>query len=300
PSPVEPDAHAKARAEAAPLPMPMEPVQRTKAKADASEPITPRSPTVSSAPADAADSETTVAATLDMPRHKKAKPQSSPPPADKPVATTDTPATIAAAKDTQAAAPISAKALPTAAARPTAEDKPEHFEFTAKTDSPHIPQPAQRPSLDAPSFRTLVAEPASTGRTPVADQVAVQIHRAVQGKINNMTVMLEPESLGKIDVRLDFFGDNRVHAHILTDRPETLEMMQRDVRVIERALTNAGLETGSNGLQFSLRDQQNGRQQGFGNQTDQNQSPATSDETTPEPVIYSLRPMDGTRLDIRI
>ena len=39
----------------------------------------------------------------------------------------------------------------------------------------------------------------------------------------------------------------------IADRPETLDMLQRDARVLERALNDAGLRADSGGLSFNLR-----------------------------------------------
>ena len=64
---------------------------------------------------------------------------------------------------------------------------------------------------------------------------------------------LKPASLGNISVDLEIGPDNRLIAVIAADRPETLELMQRDARALERALNDAGLKTDSGSLSFSLR-----------------------------------------------
>jgi flagellar hook-length control protein FliK len=47
---------------------------------------------------------------------------------------------------------------------------------------------------------------------------------------------------------------------MVVDRPETLDLLRRDAQQIERAMQDAGLKTGENGMQFSLRDQNAGQQ----------------------------------------
>ncbi len=49
---------------------------------------------------------------------------------------------------------------------------------------------------------------------------------------------------------------------IAADRHDTLDVLQRDSRALERALQDAGLRLNDNGLSFSLRQEQ--RQQGRG------------------------------------
>jgi hypothetical protein len=63
-------------------------------------------------------------------------------------------------------------------------------------------------------------------------------------------------------VRLDVSRDGSVTSHLIADRADTLDLLRRDSAGLERALQDAGLKTGDNGLQFSLRDQRMGRDQG--------------------------------------
>lgn len=89
----------------------------------------------------------------------------------------------------------------------------------------------------------------------VVAQVAVQLTAAGKAKNQAMTVKLEPVELGKIDIRLDFGADGKVQAAIFADRPQTLDMLQKDARGLEKALQNAGLQTDSGSLSFNLRGQ---------------------------------------------
>jgi flagellar hook-length control protein FliK len=87
-------------------------------------------------------------------------------------------------------------------------------------------------------------------------QVAVQISRAVQNGASRISVQLNPPELGRVDVKLDIGFDGRVLAVISAERPETLELLQRDARALERALQNAGLETDSGSLSFAMRQEE--------------------------------------------
>ena len=98
------------------------------------------------------------------------------------------------------------------------------------------------------------AESSAARNTPnaAASQVAVQINRAVQDGQNKLVVNLKPGTLGKVSIQLEVGHDNRVIAVIAAERPETLELLQRDSRALELALKEAGLKTDSGSLSFSL------------------------------------------------
>jgi flagellar hook-length control protein FliK len=95
---------------------------------------------------------------------------------------------------------------------------------------------------------------------PATDQVAVHIAKAAAEGTDKINIKLKPVSLGQIEVQLDVASDGRVHAVIAADKPETLDLLQRDARGLERALNDAGLRTDSGSLSFNLR----GQNQQFG------------------------------------
>jgi len=99
-------------------------------------------------------------------------------------------------------------------------------------------------------------ETAATRNAPnaAASQVAVQINRAVQDGQEKLIVNLKPGNLGKVSVQLEVGHDNRIIAVIAAERPETLELLQRDSRALELALKETGLKTDSGSLSFSLQD----------------------------------------------
>ncbi|EDP65586.1 Flagellar hook-length control protein [alpha proteobacterium BAL199] len=84
-------------------------------------------------------------------------------------------------------------------------------------------------------------------------QVAVKLVSSAADGGGRMTVRLNPEELGKVDVKLEFGRDGMVRAMISAERPETLDMLQRDARALEKALQEAGLKTDQNSLEFDLR-----------------------------------------------
>ncbi|MHA1108622.1 MAG: flagellar hook-length control protein FliK [Alphaproteobacteria bacterium] len=96
---------------------------------------------------------------------------------------------------------------------------------------------------------------------PASQQVAIQISRAVQDGNNRFTIELKPVTMGRVTIKLEVGHDNRVIAVLSAERPDTLELLQRDSRVLEQALRDAGLDTDSGSLSFSL-EGENGEDEG--------------------------------------
>ncbi|TAN46637.1 MAG: flagellar hook-length control protein FliK, partial [Rhodospirillales bacterium] len=95
----------------------------------------------------------------------------------------------------------------------------------------------------------------------ILDQVNVQISKAAKEGLDKITVQMRPEALGRVEVQLKLGQDGQMSAHIIADRPETLDALKRDVRSLEQSLADAGFKTDSNSLQFSLRGEQQSQQQ---------------------------------------
>jgi hypothetical protein len=116
-------------------------------------------------------------------------------------------------------------------------------------------------------------------------------------------VQLEPPALGRVEVRLEFGRDNRVTALIAADRHDTLDLLQRDSRGLERTLQDAGVRLGEGGLSFSLRQEQGEDRRGAGGFTSLHLEPAAGRAAavrSPEPP-QPLRWIGLPRLlDIRI
>jgi len=87
---------------------------------------------------------------------------------------------------------------------------------------------------------------------PAQEQVAVHIQRALRQGTGKFSIQLSPAELGNIHVKLEIDEDKRVTAAVTVERPSTLELLQRDVKGLERALHNAGLNMEGGDLSFSL------------------------------------------------
>lgn len=87
-----------------------------------------------------------------------------------------------------------------------------------------------------------------------AQQLAFHIKRNFANGVSRFEVRLDPPELGRIDVRLDMNADGRVAASLTVDRPETLDLLQRDSRLLQKALEEAGVSIDDGAMNFSLRD----------------------------------------------
>lgn len=123
------------------------------------------------------------------------------------------------------------------------------------------PQSTSSATMASPVAQATSGRPGATPGAAV-DQVAVKLTSTAKDGGGKISIRLNPEELGKVDVKLEIGRDGAVRATVSADRPETLDLMQRDARALEKALQDAGLKTDSNSLQFEKHDGQNaaGRQ----------------------------------------
>ncbi|MEM6812219.1 MAG: flagellar hook-length control protein FliK [Pseudomonadota bacterium] len=103
---------------------------------------------------------------------------------------------------------------------------------------------------------TMTTANVQAGQThPATHIVASKINQAVQnGAPKNIKIQLDPPELGRVEVNLEFGEERTVKAQIISEKPETHLMLQRDAQALERALQNAGLEADGSALDFQLAD----------------------------------------------
>ena len=96
----------------------------------------------------------------------------------------------------------------------------------------------------------------------------------------------------------------RVVSHV--EKPETLSLLRQDAPQLQQALNDAGLKTGSGGLQFSLRDQSSSGQNN-GNNNQQSAQPqrliVSDDDSVSSAVIgrsYGRTLGSSGGIDIRV
>jgi flagellar hook-length control protein FliK len=107
--------------------------------------------------------------------------------------------------------------------------------------------------------QTAKANPATAAHQPekpqqtAAEQIAVKIRQAVGEGADKINIKLNPHELGRVEVRLELSKDGSITATVLAERRETLDILQKDARGLERALNDAGLKTDAASLSFGLR-----------------------------------------------
>lgn len=89
--------------------------------------------------------------------------------------------------------------------------------------------------------------------TPV-HMVPIEIGMRAMSGSKQFDIRLDPDELGRVDVNLSISDKGEVSARLVVDRVETLHLLQRDARTLERAFEQAGLKPSDGGVDISLRD----------------------------------------------
>ena len=147
--------------------------------------------------------------------------------------------------------------------------------------------------------------PGQTTPTQIpAMTIALQVARNLQNGVNRFDIRLDPAEMGKIDVRMEVKKDGNVAAHLVVERPETLELLRRDATSLQQALNNAGLQANANSLSFSLHDNNAGNQpQNFAGQAQGGSGPNTLEQSSDGAglsTLYNINLSTRGGIDIRI
>ncbi len=94
--------------------------------------------------------------------------------------------------------------------------------------------------------------------------------RALAGA-RQFDIRLDPGELGRVDVNLSISDEGEINARLVVDRVETLHLLQRDARTLERAFEQAGLKPSDGGVEITLRD--TSYQPGFRQNRQQQEAP---------------------------
>jgi flagellar hook-length control protein FliK len=176
-------------------------------------------------------------------------------------------------------------AEPRAAVVATVEKQPE----------PQNPAPVPAARVDAVAAPRVIQAGYQTSQQQLnLPQLAFEMVRQVNEGNSRFQIRLDPPELGRIDVRLDIDKAGQVNARLVVEKSETLDLMQRDQRALERALQQAGLDSSKTNLEFSLKqnpfsgqqqhqDGGNGRNPIFGDDV------TSGIEETPPPTVNLYR-----------
>ncbi|MEO0962033.1 MAG: flagellar hook-length control protein FliK [Pseudomonadota bacterium] len=222
-------------------------------------------------------------------------------------ASTDKPTTMAQAAQRTSASEIALQAI---LAKPAGT--PQDIRVAGLDGAASAPLQATDSAAPAPSVTVRAIMTASTQPgTPVqpqtpAREIAINMAKNLGNGTNRFEIRLDPAELGRIDVRMELGTDGRVQAHLTVDKPETLDMLQRDARSLEKALSDAGLDMENGTLSYSMRDDGNGSD--FAANRDNADSASDNTPTEDDLAadlaavqhIYALKAGSGSGVDIRI
>ncbi len=98
--------------------------------------------------------------------------------------------------------------------------------------------------------RPAANQAATPQRSQPAAQIAVHIRNGLKASADSIHVRLQPAELGRVEVRMQIDGDKNVQAVITVEKSETLDFLERDSRVLQRALEDAGFKTDRDSFTF--------------------------------------------------
>ena len=104
---------------------------------------------------------------------------------------------------------------------------------------------------------------------------------------SSVHIALDPPEIGRVEVALRLDDAGVASATFTVDRPETLQLLQRDSRTVGDLLGAAGFTVEQGGLGFSLRD--SGREQGAPRRESPPGGGAPRDATAPVPAAIGRR-----------
>jgi flagellar hook-length control protein FliK len=160
-----------------------------------------------------------------------------------------------------ATAEAAAASPPADAAVPTAPEAPAGALPSQASGAPKWPETFPLPSAPAPPPAPLSAAPPppplavlDPGKALPPHAVPIEIGlKALQG-VKEFQIRLDPAELGRVEVKLALGDDQTVSAKVVVDRVETLHLLQREAKTLERAFEQAGLRSTDGGIDISLRD----------------------------------------------
>jgi len=133
----------------------------------------------------------------------------------------------------------------------------------------------------------------------VAEQVSVQITKALNAGNDRISIQLKPADLGRVDVQMEVSQDGRVTAVVTADNKQTLDLLQKDSRQLQEALHQAGLKADDDSLNFNLREQDDSQEMAESDSHIGNED--AGDELTLEEELAGIKPniITDTRVDVQ-
>lgn len=106
----------------------------------------------------------------------------------------------------------------------------------------------------AASFKPATAHYQGPQQNLNLPHIAFEFAKNVQNGLSRFQIRLDPPEMGRIDVKMEVDKTGALNARLTVERADTLDLLQRDARALERALAQAGLDSNKTNLEFSLKD----------------------------------------------
>ncbi|MGY6661798.1 MAG: flagellar hook-length control protein FliK [Glycocaulis sp.] len=140
-------------------------------------------------------------------------------------------------------------ALQSGIAAPETLEASEATELRLESSSPLL---ARNESASLAGTRATSALPHLRMASGHVAELGQMIARRFADGSRSFDIRLDPPELGRVQVRLEIGADRSVQAMLTADKPEALAELQRNARELEKALADAGLDLGENGIGFAL------------------------------------------------
>lgn len=135
-----------------------------------------------------------------------------------------------------------------------------------------------------------------------AEQVSTQLVSGAKEGVDLIKIQLHPQDLGRVDIKLELGHDGRIMAVISADNADSLDLLQQDSKMLEQALKDAGFDTNSDSLKFSLNQHQE-QENAFGGANGENDSDLANEDEDLAPAMNIAAATSGlgnSNLDIQV
>ncbi|MFN3855349.1 MAG: flagellar hook-length control protein FliK [Phreatobacter sp.] len=138
-------------------------------------------------------------------------------------------------------------AAPASAAAPGESGLPNQLVPVVSTSGPQM--------MAAEVIQKVAAQAHAPGASVPIHGLAIAVAARAAAGSTRFDIRLDPPELGRIEVQLILDREGSIRSRMVVEKQETLDLLQRDQRNLERALAQAGLDTKEGGIEFTLRDQ---------------------------------------------
>lgn len=159
----------------------------------------------------------------------------------------------------------------------------------------------EQTSASAASQASTAARASMQAGSP-AEQVSAQLVSGAKEGVDLIKIQLHPQDLGRVDIKLELGHDGRIMAVISADNADSLDLLQQDSKLLEQALKDAGFDTNSDSLNFSLNQRQE-QETAFGDANGENGSGLENEEEDLPPAMNMAAASSGpgnSNLDIQV